>query len=170
MKKVISILCLALFTLPCLAADKSDNRLHFKKSGFSIAPLEGKSGSKSYQVLMMFLPASESFSPNINIIIQPYGGSIKEYAALSQQQFKELKLTILSTKLTKTSVVWEYSGVVQNSKLHWYSKATRKNGKVFLATATSTESQWKTLSAKLKTCVNSFKIDKDKQPAKLQKK
>lgn len=166
MKTTISLLflfLLVLFTPPGLAADKSDTRLHFKKNGFSIAPLEGKSDSAPYVVIMMFLPGSEAFSPNVNVSIQPYSGSIKEYADLSKKQFKAGKFTVVSEKLSSTSVVWEYTGMAQGRQLHWYAKAERKDGKVYLVTATSTESQWKTLSAKLKVCVDSFKLEKGEQ-------
>lgn len=160
MKKAIRLLLLLLFALPCQA---EDTRMHFKKNGFSIAPLEGKSDSTPYVVVMMFLPASEGFAPNVNVNIQPYTGTIKEYAALSRRQFAAAKYTVVREKLSPTSAVWEYSGEAQGRKLHWYAKAVRKEGKVYLVTATSTEAQWKTVSARLKACVDSLSVDKAEQ-------
>ncbi|MBW2117694.1 MAG: hypothetical protein JRH09_07210 [Deltaproteobacteria bacterium] len=163
MKKTILLLLLALFTLACVAAEESEARLHFNVNGFSIAPLEGTTDAASYQAVMMFLPASKAFAPNVGVMIQPYNGTINEYADLSKQQFKGLKFTVLSEKITQASVVWEYSGMLKGRNLHWYAKAELGEGKVYLVTATATEYQWKTLAAKLKACVNSFKQEKGEQ-------
>ncbi len=163
MKKLTILFLLVAFTFPYLVADETEAKLHFKKNGFSIAPLEGKSSNMSYQVLAMLLPPSEGFSPNVNIQIQMYGGTIQEYAKLSGSQFKSFKLNIVSEKIGKTSVLWEYAGVLQGSAMHWYAKAVKVEGKVYLVTATATESQWSKVSGKLKACVNSFKCDGQKK-------
>ncbi len=158
MKRTLTIMymLLALFTLPSLAY--SEDLLHFKESGFSIAPLEGKTDPTAYTPLKMLLPATDSFAPNVNVRIQPYNGTIKQYADLSKKQFIAAKLTVQSETVTQTSVVWEYSGTMQGHNLHWYAKAERGNGKVYLVTATAKESQWNDVAAKLKACVNSFKL------------
>jgi len=95
--------------------------------------------------------------------IQPYDGTIKDFASLSQQQFKAGGFTVLSENVTKTTVLWEYSGMLQGHKLHWYATALQKKNRVYLVTATATESQWKTVSAQLKACVDSFKIEAGEQ-------
>ena len=158
MKVLTAIILSAFITCSCIAAEP-ESRLQFKTHGFSISPLEGVSGNTPHQAFIMFLPATEAFSPNVNVQIQPYDGTLKEYAALSQQQFKTIGFTVLSEKTTKTAVVWEYKGTLQERKLHWYAKAQRARGKVYLVTATATDSQWKAVSAKLKACVDSFKIE-----------
>lgn len=165
MKKTISLFLLALFALPCLAAAESEGRLHFKGNGFSIAPLEEETEIASYLAVQMFLPSSEAFAPSVNVIIQRYKGTIKEYAELSRQQFEAAEFTIMSEKIAPTFVVWEYSGMIKDHQFHWYAKAERKEGKVYLVTAAATESQWKTLSVKLKACVDSFKIEKGEEVA-----
>ncbi len=165
MTRSIAPLLLAVFTLPCLAAEGSESKLHFKVNGFAIAPLEGKTESIPYQALMMFLPASDGFAPNVNVQIQPFNGTIKDYANLSKKQFKSAKFTILSEEITQSTVVWEYSGMVQGRALHWYAKAELGKRKVYLVTATAKQSQWKNVSDKLKACVNSFKREKGEQDA-----
>jgi len=161
--KTFTVLTLAiLFALPCYTGE-ADARLQFKANGFSIAPLEGVSDTIPYQAILMFLPATEGFAPNVNVQIQPYKGTLQEYAALSQQQFKAVGVTILSEKTTEKAVAWEYSGVLQGRRLHWYAKAFSGKGKIFLVTATATQSQWKTASEKLKACVDSFRIEDEEK-------
>ena len=143
----------------CTAGDSKD-RLMFKANGFSIAPLEGVSKDVPYQTIIMFLPPTESFSPNVNVQIQPYNGTVKQYAELSRTQFKTAGFKVLTQKLTAKALLLEYSGTVQGRELHWYAEATLSKGKVYLVTATATESQWKAVGSKLKACVNSFKLEK----------
>ena len=163
MKELISFYLIIAFGLPIPALNAKDARLHFKENGFSIVPLEGKTDTAIYQSLMMFLPPSEGFAPNVNVQVQPYEGSMKEYVNLSKHQFKTAKLTVLNETITEKSVVFEYSGLFQDRELHWYAKAELKEGKIYLVTATAIESQWKTVATKLKTCVNSFKLDEGDQ-------
>ena len=60
--------------------------------GFQIDALDATpNASATTTALVLCLPASEGFGPNINIQIQPYTGTIKEYATLSKGQFEELK-------------------------------------------------------------------------------
>jgi len=159
MRKLTTLLFITLFALPCAAVD-SEPRLQFKANGFSIAPLEGTADTASYQAVMMFLPVSDQFAPNVNVQIQPYNGTAQEYANLSKQQFKAGSFTVESEKVTQTAVLWEYSGLLQGRKLHWYARAELGKGKVYLVTATATEAQWQTVAAKLKACVDSFKLEK----------
>ena len=160
---------LALHTANCLATekprksgdpeDKRENSLRFKALGFSIAPLEGTVGDAPYQTIMMFLPASGGFAPNVNIQIQPYKGSLSAYAELSKKQMKAASMTLLHEKIQAGALLLEYSGTSQGRKLHWYAKAQLADGRIYLATATATEQQWRTVADKLKACVESFRKD-----------
>jgi hypothetical protein len=55
--------------------------------GFLIDVTDVKPWANASTPLVMCLPASEGFAPNINVTIQPYPGSIKEYISLSKRQF-----------------------------------------------------------------------------------
>ena len=48
----------------------------------------------------MFLPVSDGFAPNVNVNIQPYPGSIKDYIGLSKGQFQKMKWNIVEEKQT----------------------------------------------------------------------
>ncbi|MCB1053126.1 MAG: hypothetical protein H6510_01660 [Acidobacteria bacterium] len=134
-------------------------RMHFPQNGFSITPLEGPSGDTPYQSLMMFLPATQAFAPNVNLQIQPYSGSIKDYTELSDQQFKDAGVRILHENLQANDVVWEYAGTYNDRQMHWYARAYKRGNKVYLITATALESQWSTVSRQLRACVDSFRLD-----------
>jgi hypothetical protein len=147
---LIIICCIALAG-NAFATNKYENRL------FSIDTLEGNNIANS-QVLMMYLPVSSRFAPNVNIQVQSYKGSLDTYLKLSKQQFKQLKFKIIKVKKFKNYLIFEYTGTMKNMKLHWYSLAYKKKNNIFLATATALESQWSKKSKKLIRCVESFKI------------
>ena len=127
--------------------------------GFQIDTLDATpNASATTTALVLCLPASEGFGPNINIQIQPYTGTIKEYATLSKGQFEELKWKIISEKeIGDNEWSVEYTGTGQSGELHFYARAISKNGKVYLATATAKESQWPTISDTLREHVDSLK-------------
>jgi hypothetical protein len=128
--------------------------------GFQIDALDATpSTSAPTTVLEMFLPATESFAPNINVQIQPYSGTIKDYVTLSKSQFEQMKWKIVSEQQTGDSE-WdvEYTGSYQGNDLHFYARAMSTNGKIYIATATAKESQWPTISDALRKHVDSFKI------------
>jgi hypothetical protein len=135
--------------------------------GFQIDALDATpSTSAPTTVLEMFLPATESFAPNINVQIQPYTGTIKDYVTLSKGQFEQMKWKIVSEQQTGDNE-WdvEYTGSYQGSDLHFYARAVSTNGKVLIATATAKESQWPAVSDTLKKRVDSFKVTPTSQSA-----
>jgi hypothetical protein len=150
---------LALLTV---AADDRDstNRLHFPVSGFSVAPLEVPAGESTQQSLMMFLPATDGFAPNVNVQIQPYPGTIDDYVALTLKQLKSMEIKVLEQKKpTKSVAIFEYQGELQGRSLHWYARAEKSADHVYLITATATPSQWKQVADRLKPCVDSFRCN-----------
>jgi len=159
MKKIILVIVIAAFVLPALA-EEGANRLHFKVAGFSIQPLEAAPTEIGSQVLVMSLPPSEGFAPYVNIQIQPYSGSMDEYIKLSQEHFKTAGWTVISQgRPGKSSVLFEFKGFVQAQPMHWYARAERMAGRIYLATATATENQWSEEGEVLKRCVASFKCE-----------
>jgi len=106
MNKTVPLLLLALLALSSRAED-AGTRLHFRANGFSIAPLEEKGDAASYAAVMMFLPPSDAFAPNVTVLIQSHKGTIKEYADLSKGQFTQAKWTMVRETMTRTTVVME---------------------------------------------------------------
>jgi hypothetical protein len=128
----------------CCHAEDGPARLHFKRSGFSINSLEAKPSEKGQQALIMLLPVSDGFAPNVNVMIQPHAGTAADYLELSKKQADALNLDVISLKQSgDNEVIVESTGELDNRKLHFYAKAILHNGNAFLATATATETQWK---------------------------
>ena len=130
--------------------------------GFQIDVLDSApDASTPTTVLQSFLPATDDFAPNIIVQIQPYTGTLKDYAALTKRQFEQMKWKVISDQESGDNE-WsvEYSGSLQGTDLHFYARAVATNGKVYLITATAKESQWTTVSDTLRKHVASFKTDK----------
>jgi len=160
MKKKVSMLLVCLTSAVFISGAPVD-KLHFRLMGFSISPLESDPGNNTYQALTMYLPSSEGFSPNVGVQTQPFEGSVKAYAALSEKQFQQMNIKLLKEKEVGTNqLVVEYAGALQSHSLHWYARAVLKNGRAYLVTATSTERQWSSMGAKLENCVDSFELEK----------
>ena len=147
-------------TPPLVTIAKTPARLRFEAYGFSIQPLDGPENGMTFQPLILFLPPTQSFAPNVGVQIQPYKGTMEEYAGLSRRQFVEQKMVLLKDeKLAVDSWVFEYAGGLQGRALHWYARAVRGQDKVYLVTATAAEEQWTGLGQKLKECVNTFRME-----------
>lgn len=157
--KQTAILFLTTIALSMSAAD-STVRLRFPVTGFSIAPLEVSPGDKTCQALVMFLPATGDFAGNVNVQIQPYSGTLEEYTTLTLKQFKDAGVKVIEQKkIGKSGVLFEYNGDLQGRTLHWYARAEKAGGHVYLATATATEEEWAGQGARLKSCVDSLRCE-----------
>lgn len=148
-----------LTTAPTLAADDG-SRLHFPATGFSIEPLEAATAPVASQPLTMALPAAGGFAPNVNVAIQPFGGSMQDYLDLSLRQFEAAGIEVIDKKVvSENTVSFEYAGSLRGRDLHWYASATQDGNRVFLVTATAPESRWKDSADKLKAVVRSFRLE-----------
>jgi len=146
--------CLLLVGAATSAADS--DRLVFRAQGYSINP-PSIGGAIPTQSLMLFLPASDGFAPNVNVQIQAFAGTLEEYSELSKKQFQEAKVDLIKMpEVAKGIVTFEYQGDFQGRQTHWYSKAFKSGDRVYLATATALSEQWTTSGPKLKTSVDSF--------------
>lgn len=132
--------------------------LEFPKAGFSIDSLDLSPTSGMIQPIQMFLPANNGFAANVNVQVQAYSGTIQEYKELSEGQFKQMGLKLLSSKEEKNSISLEYMGAMQGLSLHWYAKAFKKGNHVYLITATDSHADWEKNKEKLISNVNSFKL------------
>ena len=128
--------------------------------GFQIDALDAApDGSSPTTVIQTFLPATDGFAPNINVQIQPYSGTMKDYAATSKSQFEQMKWKVVSDQQPNDNE-WnvEYTGSFHGSDLHFYARGVSANGKVYLITATAKESQWATVGDTLLKHIQSFKL------------
>ena len=129
------------------------------KYGFQIDPLDAPPSNAPAQALMTFLPPKNNFAANVNVQIQPYSEGIKHYITLSEGQFKQAGLQVISEKQNADNEwVCEYSGDLQGRVLHFYSRAIFRGNKIYLITATDLNQDWNEDSMALKKCVDSFKM------------
>ncbi len=156
MRIVTTVITALALSLP-LAADEPA-RLEFKANGFSIEAIE-ETSEATMQVLIMTLPPADGFTPNVNVQVQPYDGTLEDYLALSKTQFVQVKFKELKTETKDDRCVLEYTGTVQGRLLHFYSVAKKRGNKIVLVTATAAQAQWLKVSPKLIHCADSLKID-----------
>jgi len=135
------------------------SRINLPLYGFSIDALDDSVDRFPTQALMMFLAPFNGFASSVNVMIQPYQGTMDEYIAQSKQQFEEMKWEVVSQSV-KGQTEWrvEYQGELQGQSLRWYARAILKDGKVYLATATAAQSEWEEVSEVLLANVESFKV------------
>ena len=112
------------------------------------------------RLAMFFLPVSNGFSPNINVLKQKFPGAMAEYDKLSLNQFTTMKWNLLKHSVNEKEIIYEYTGSMQGKDFHWYARALRSGDYIYLITATALESQWKDVQAEMLKSVNSFKVDK----------
>jgi len=162
MKRNLLILLAAVLCAACVRQVQSE-KLHFKQNGFSINPLEEAAKNDTYQALMMYLSISDQFAPNVNVQIKPFTGTIEDYVKQTKQLLDQGNLKLIQGNvLGKNIYVIECSGSYKDLSLHLYVRSVLTAGRIYLVTATATETQWKTYSGKLKSCVDSFELDKGK--------
>ena len=157
-------LWIAVGGLCLLGAATAPQALHFPTHRFSIVPLEGRTAGATSVLLSMYLPASNGFAPNVTVVAQNAPASIDVYIAASKRELEQngWKLVNLD-KPNDHTVVFEYTGDLQNRPLHWYAKAVLKGREVLLATGTATELQWAADGARLKECADSLQHDGGKE-------
>lgn len=133
--------------------------LTFPDSAFSIDSLDATPTLAGGSPLTMRLPAQNGFAPNVNVQIQPYPGTLKQYVELSVSQFSQYGLNVIQSDIKNNIATLEYTGVIQGLNAHYYANASKKGNFVYLVTATDSIQNWNNSSQKLIKTVNSFKLN-----------
>ena len=156
------IVAMALLASPPISTLSAQTKITFPAHGFSIAALEPESAPAAASTpLLMSLPPTEGFAPNVNVSIQPHGGTLDAFVEFSQNQFDQMGMQILR-QTTSEAGEWfvEYAGALGDIPLHWYSRAVPRDGKIYLVTATARESQWAAVGERLRACVHTFALSR----------
>ena len=110
----------------------------------------------------LFIKADETgrFSANINIQIQQFTGTIKEYMDVSRAQFEQMfekGWKIVSEKQDEEKE-WscELTGTAKGKDYHFYARAIRDGSKVYLITATALQTEWGSFGEKMRRHVDAF--------------
>jgi hypothetical protein len=111
----------------------------------------------------LFIKADETgrASANINVQIQPFTGTVKEYVDVSKAQFEQMfekGWKILSEKQDGEKQ-WscELTGTAKGKDYHFYARAVREGSKVYLITATALQEEWGSFGEKMRRHVDAFK-------------
>jgi hypothetical protein len=154
-----ALVAAALFSL-AISSQAGAATIELPLYGFQMDALDAApDSSRPTTVIQTFLPPTDGFAPNINVQIQPYTGTIKDYAATSKSQFEQMKWKLVTDQQPNDNE-WtvEYTGSFQGSDLHFLARAISANGKVYLITATAKESQWTAVGDTLRKHLESFKL------------
>src|ERR1700752_4596735 len=154
-----ALVAAALFWL-AISSQAAAATIELSLYGFQMDALDATPDSSNpTTVIQTFLPATDGFAPNINVQIQPYTGTVKDYATTSKRQFEQMKWKLVSDQQPNDNE-WnvEYTGSFQGPALHFYPRAVSANGKIYLITATAKESQWATLGDTLLKHIQSFRL------------
>ncbi|RUO31488.1 hypothetical protein CWE12_00345 [Aliidiomarina sedimenti] len=110
------------------------------------------------QVFQYFLPAADGFAANVNLQIQPYEGSLEDYEALSVQQFEQLDFEMIDLARGDNELVFEYTGSMQGTEFHWFSRVLKEGNYFYVVTATALAERWDTEREALVESVDSFRL------------
>lgn len=111
----------------------------------------------------LFIKADETgrVSANINIQIQPFTGTMKEYMDVSRAQFEQMfeKGWKIVSEKQDGEKEWscELTGTAKGKAYHFYARAVREGSKVYLITATALQEEWGSVGEKMRQHVNAFK-------------
>ncbi len=163
MKATASVMALTLvLVLACnglSGEEKPTGKYINHELGLAINLPKSHGAETNHVVATLMLPPSNGFAPNINIIAQQYDGTIEDYLELSVAQFNQMKLQLVQAEVVEGKVLFEYSGSMNGSEKHWYAKGIRKNGSMYLATATALKEQWPDVGKSLMESIDSFGED-----------
>jgi hypothetical protein len=147
------------------AQAESPNHYQSQTYGFAMeVPTADVPGDRTMVCAYFLLPPGEKFAPNINVNIQPYGGTLKAYDELSRKQLGESGWKITQSQVDEAHgvITYEYEGKHDGRDMHWYAKAFQKGDRVYLVTGIALAVQWKDVSAKLIQSVDSFRFLADR--------
>lgn len=148
----------ALLIFLFIAAFKASADGTFGNSQFEIEALGGGDSSKASQPVLMSLPPKNNFSPNINVQIQIFPGTLKQYLNITKSQIESFGWALLESSIEGDKLTLEYQGSLQGKSMHWFQEAVKSKGKIYLITATGLERDWNSYSSDLIESVRSFRL------------
>ena len=123
--------------------DTSENKYSSTDLGISIdVPVVKDSKNLTYSVAAFYLPAADNFAANVNLQKQGFTESADNYDKLTMKQIEQFNLTVINRVVNQNDLQYEYKGNMQGRMLHFYARAIKSGPTIYLATATSLESQW----------------------------
>jgi hypothetical protein len=144
----------------CKQGEKRMGLLDFENLGFSIDTLQMSTRDIGEAVCatMMSLPFHDGFAPNVNVMLQRFNGTLKDYERLNAMEMASMEMNV-ATNITNGILTFQYTMEKPYvGLLRCYCRAILKKKIIYLATGTSLVSQWSTVGSILEKCVNSLQI------------
>ncbi len=126
--------------------------------GISITPPKWSADSGLGQNVIFFLKGDGKFSPNINI--QSQNLKFADFVSVTDNQFVEYGMKVIKRELKQNEVWYEYSGTMQNIKLHWCLRAWKDGERTIVITGTAAENQWEATKDEIKRSIDSATVIK----------
>lgn len=132
--------------------------------GFTIqAPKFPKAAAGRNAAPVIFnAPAEDSFASNVNVMVQSVKTTRKEFQELTNEQFRQLGMTIHSEKVRKVSgkeaIEWDYEKEVQGTALRFLQLAVIDSDKVILATCTARADKFEKYAPEFRASLGSLKL------------
>jgi len=136
------------------------NSLTHDELGFRFAPPPFPAEATG-QVFMVFMPAADGFAANINLLVQPFTGTLAEYHQVTQKEFAHGVLDVVSSDLGSDEIRYEYTGTMNKLDLHWLARARKSGDRIHLLTATGLAARWNEEGPHLTAALNSYTLAGD---------
>lgn len=115
--------------------------------------------SESGLLFNYYLPSIDNFASNVNLGSQAFAGSVEEYDAITQMQFKQYGFEVLRSEIRGNEILYSYQGEYQARKVLWYARAIKHGAKFYVITATYPLSRAETDGPVLRASVESFHLN-----------
>jgi hypothetical protein len=152
---VVALLSICAFS-PLTAAD--GDLPHF---GAQLKDLDALIEKAPGKTLFIKVDETGGSTANINIQIQPFEGTMKEYMDVSRTQFEQIfeKGWKIVSEKQEGEKEWscELTGTAKGKEYHFYARAVREGSKVYLITATALQEEWGSVGEKMRRHVDAFK-------------
>lgn len=154
MKSILTlIISVLIINLKCYGESIHTNEI------FSIKPPTLRQSDEGL-ALVFYSPSGGKFSPNVNVLIQSFDGTMEEYYEKSRDQIKALKFQTIKSSFENNQAYFEYIGKLENNQMHFYQKYVKNGKKFYVVTATILEIDWENKKTELIKSVNSFNLNK----------
>lgn len=128
--------------------------------GWKLKDLDALIEKAPGQTLLIRVDETGKVSANINVQIQPFAGTMKEYMDVSRGQFDQLfeKGWKMFSEKQDGEKEWscEVTGTAKGKEYHFYARAVKEGTRVYLITATALQEQWGSVGEKLRRHVDAF--------------
>ena len=113
--------------------------------------------------LMVFGPAKNNFSDNLNVMVMDKAGGREKYRGLNSAELAQKGFKVVEDKDATVSgrdaIVLEYTGRIQGRDMHFLSLGVLDKEQTYLFTYTASEDTYKNVAAEFRASLESIKIN-----------